>query len=71
MRIVGSHDEILFLKMECQKKSQCKYCVMETFCKIEGTEIHNPLGLFTAVPFKSYIIGGSKDEEKETKESTT
>ena len=44
MKIIGSHDELLLLKLTCQKRSSCEHCVMESFCRTE--ESHVPVALF-------------------------
>ena len=39
MKIVGSHDEIMALKLACQNRSQCEHCIMHVFCQIEGNNV--------------------------------
>ena len=35
MRIVGTHDEITYIMLQCQKRTDtfCKGCVLNIFCK--------------------------------------
>jgi hypothetical protein len=32
MKIVGSHDELMLLKLQCER-SHCAVCVLRVFCK--------------------------------------
>lgn len=32
MRIVGSHDEITMLKLQCSKTARCEFCALQPFC---------------------------------------
>lgn len=33
MRIVGSHDEQLMLKLQCANHARCEYCALQPFCE--------------------------------------
>lgn len=61
MKIVGSHDEIIALKLACQNRSQCEHCIMHVFCQIEG---NNVLDLFSIEKFKTIYIGGDSHGEE-------
>lgn len=65
MKIIGTHDELLLLKLKCQKRSNCEHCVMEDFCKLE--EGHSPLSLFSMPKIKTYVIteGGIYEKKDE------
>lgn len=32
MKIVGSHDEVMLLKLQCSKTARCEYCALQPFC---------------------------------------
>lgn len=58
MKIVGSHDEIMALKLACQNRSQCEHCIMHVFCVIEGINKKNILDFLSIEKFKTIYIGG-------------
>ena len=33
MRVVGTNEEIMYIVLQCQKRSSCEGCVLELFCK--------------------------------------
>lgn len=37
MKIIGSHDELLLLKLDCQKRAECGKCALQSFCTKKGT----------------------------------
>lgn len=70
MKIVGTHDEILYLKMTCQKMVSCERCVLNTFCHLEGVG-SNPLGLFSMEKIQTVFIGkDGENVKKSDKESS-
>lgn len=43
MRIIGTHDETMMLKLQCTQHAKCKYCALQPFCekafkKTQGNE---------------------------------
>ena len=65
MKIVGTHDELMALKLACQKRSNCEHCVMHVFCVLEGIEKKNILDFLSIEKMKTMFIGGdSHGEEK-------
>lgn len=33
MKLVGTHEEITYILMQCQKRQKCEGCVLEIFCR--------------------------------------
>jgi hypothetical protein len=69
MRIIGSHDELLYLKIRCQQQAVCEYCVMEPFCRLNKEEDHAPVVLFSSEKIKSYVITDGGIYENKNNES--
>lgn len=78
MKIIGTHDELMMLKLNCLNKVRnCNDCIMQTFCKISKEEnpdldwsddirnhsgTQSPLELFTMEKIKTVIIGGDNKD---------
>lgn len=52
MKIVGTHDELLLLKLNCQKHGKCEFCIMQDFCEKHDS----PLDLFLLEKIQPVII---------------
>lgn len=36
MKVVGSHDEIMMLKLQCANYARCDYCALQPFCRLHS-----------------------------------
>ena len=64
MKIVGTHDELMALKLACQKRSNCEHCVMHVFCVLEGIEKKNILDFLSIEKMETIFIGGDSHGER-------
>lgn len=42
MKIIGTHDEITYIMLQCQKRFSCKDCILEQFCEPGMFKRFNP-----------------------------
>lgn len=38
MKVVGSHDEIMMLKLQCANYARCDYCALQPFCRLHSQQ---------------------------------
>ena len=62
MKIVGTHDELMMLKLTCQKHSDCNLCVLKPFCELSGVQEKGLLDVLTIEKIKTIAIGGDSHE---------
>jgi hypothetical protein len=66
VKVVGTHDEITYIMLQCQKRGTCEGCVLEIFCNKDRNIFKrlNPFKLraFETDQFEPKLIAKGDDD---------